>query len=155
MDGLREYVVGVVSAALLCGIVTRLTRNNASGEMIRMLCGVFMTIVVIQPIAGKQSHLWESALPDAAQQAEIVSKEGAEAAEDFRREFIKERTEAYILSRAESMGAVIQAEVTLDENCVPFSVRIDGSISPAYRSRLTQIIASELGIPKEQQEWIG
>lgn len=155
MDGLRDYVLGVVSAALLCGIITRLTRKNASGEIIRMLCGVFMTIVFIQPIAGKQSRIWDSALPDAAQQAEDISIEGAAAADDFRREFIKERIEAYILSKAEAMGAVIQADVSLDENCVPFSVRIDGRISPSYRSRLTQIIASELGIPKEQQEWIG
>lgn len=155
MDGLRDYVLGVISAALLCGIITRLTRKNASGEIIRMLCGVFMTIVFIQPIAGKQARLWESILPDAAQQAETVSMEGAATADDFRREFIKERTEAYILSKAETMGAVIHAEVSLDENCVPCSVRIDGRISPSYRSRLTQVIASELGIPKEQQEWIG
>lgn len=155
MNGLREYVVGVVAAALLCGIITRLTRNNASGEIVKMLCGVFMTIVVIQPIAGKQSRLWEFTLPDVTRQAEAVSMEGAAAADDFRREFIKQSTEAYILSRAETMGAVIQAEVSLDENCVPFGVRIDGRISPSYRSKLTQIIASELGIPKEQQEWIG
>lgn len=155
MDSLREYVTSVVAAALLCGILTRLTRNHASGELVRMLCGIFMTIVLVQPIAGKPSRLWEAALPDVTRQADAVSREGARAADDSRREFIKQRTEAYILSKAETMGAAIQANVSLDESCIPFSVRITGRISPSYRSRLSQFIASELGIPKEQQEWIG
>ena len=56
---------------------------------------------------------------------------------------------------AEELETEIQAEVTLGENCIPVSVTIAGSISPQNRSRLSQVIASELGIPKEQQEWIG
>lgn len=155
MDGLREYLIGVVAAALLSGVITRLSRNRASGEIIRMLCGVFMTIVLIQPIAGKKALLWDYTLPDIARQAEAVSRQGAAAADESRREFIKRRTEAYIINRAATMEAEIQADASLDDNCVPVSVRITGRISPLYRSRLTQIIASELGIPKERQEWIG
>lgn len=155
MDSLREYVIGIVAAALLSGVVTRLTRNCAGSEIIRMLCGVFMTIVLIQPIAGKKAFLWESTLPDITRQAESVSREGAAAADEIRREFIKQRAEAYILSRAETMETDIQANVSLGEDCVPVSVSIIGRLSPLNRSRLTQIIASELGIPKERQEWIG
>lgn len=155
MESLREYVIGVAAAALLSGVVIRLTRNSTSGEIIRMLCGVFMTIALIQPIAGKKTLLWESTLPDIARQAQSVSQEGAAAADDIRREFIKQRVEAYILSRAKTMEADIQANVSLGEDCIPVSVSIVGRLSPIYRSRLTQIIASELGIPKERQEWIG
>ena len=53
------------------------------------------------------------------------------------------------------MEADIQANVSLDEDCIPVSVSITGRISPLSRSKLTQMIASELGIPKERQEWIG
>ena len=110
MAWLREYLVSIVSASLLSGILIRLTRNSASGEIVRMLCGILITIVLIQ---------------------------------------------TYILSRAGAMDADIQASVTLGENFVPCHVRITGRISPINRSKLTQIIASELGIPREQQEWIG
>ena len=120
-----------------------------------MLCGVFMTIVLIQPLAGTNVSFLESILPDITGDAEAVASEGAAAAEDIRREYIKQRVQAYILSRAKTMEADIQANVSLDEDCIPVSVSIAGRISPLSRSRLSQMIASELGIPKERQEWIG
>ena len=155
MAWLREYLVSIVSASMLSGILIRLTRNSASGEIVRMLCGVFLTIVLIQPLAGKKARLWEATLPDSGEQAEDIIAEGRASAEDIRKEFIKERLEAYILSRAGTIGADIQAEITLGKDCLPTHIRLTGTISPIYRSKLTQIIASELGIPREQQEWIG
>lgn len=155
MDELRRYVIGVAAAALLCGILTRLTKNCAAKEMIRMICGVFMTIVLIQPILGKKQLLFYSAFPEIREEAEALCEEGASAGGTIKREFIKQRVEAYISSRAEAMGAVIQASVSLGEDSIPVSVSITGSVSPLCKNKLTQIIASELGIPREQQEWIG
>lgn len=150
-----EYIAQAVAAALLCGIIVSMTKHSSGGSIVRMLCGVFMTIVLIQPLAGTNVSFLESILPDITGDAEAVASEGAAAAEDIRREYIKQRVQAYILSRAKTMEADIQANVSLDEDCIPVSVNIAGRISPLSRSRLTQIIASELGIPKERQEWIG
>ena len=155
MDSLREYVLRMVAASMLSGVLIRLTQNSGSKEIIRMLCGVFMIIVLIQPMIGKKNTLWESVLPEIDEQAEVIAAEGAASADNIRREFIKQRVQTYILSRAEAMETQIQASVTLGEDCIPVSVTIAGRISPLNRSKLTQIIASELGIPKEQQEWIG
>lgn len=150
-----EYIAQAVAAALLCGIIVSMTKHSSGGSIVRMLCGVFMTIVLIRPLAGTNVSFLESILPDITGDAEAIASEGAAAAEDIRREYIKQRVQAYILSRAKTMEADIQANVSLDEDCVPVSVSIAGRISPLSRSRLTQIIASELGIPKERQEWIG
>lgn len=155
MDGLWTYILGIAAASMLCGVLIRLTRNSGSAEIVRMLCGLFLTIVLIQPLAGKKARLWEATLPDVGEQAEEIISEGRASGEDIRKEFIKERLEAYILSRAGEIGADIQADVTLGKDCVPTHICISGTISPIYRSKLTQIIASELGIPREQQEWIG
>ena len=155
MDGLRAYVLGIAAASMLCGVLIRLTRNSGSAEIVRMLCGIFLTIVLIQPLTGKKDRLWEATLPDVGEQAEEIIAEGRAAAEDSRKEFIKERLEAYILSRGGELGADIQADISLGKDCLPTRIRVMGSISPIYRSKLTQIIASELGIPREQQEWIG
>ena len=150
-----EYIAQAVAAALHCGIIVSMTKHSSGGSIVRMLCGVFMTIVLIQPLAGTNVSFLESILPDITGDAEAIASEGAAAAGDIRREYIKQRVQAYILSRAKTMEADIQANVSLDEDCIPVSVSIAGRISPLSRSRLTQIIASELGIPKERQEWIG
>ena len=155
MDGLCRYVICVVAAALLSGILTRLAQRCSSGEIVRMLCGIFMTIVLIQPMIGGKELILDSELQGLGKQAEAISEEGTAEAENLRKEFIKQRVEAYISNRAETIGALMQASLSLGEDCVPFFVRITGSVSPMNRSRLTQVIVSELGIPREQQEWIG
>ena len=155
MDGLRAYILGIAAASMLCGVLIRLTHNSGCAEMIKMLCGIFLAIVLIQPLTGKKVRLWEATLPDVGEQAEGIISEGRAYAEEIRKEFIKERLEAYILSRAGAIGANIQADITLGKDCVPTRIRVMGGISPIHRSKLTQILVSELGIPREQQEWIG
>lgn len=155
MDALREYVAAIAAAALLSGVLIRLTQKTAGGGMIRMLCGLFMTIVLIRPISANKEHLLEAAFPDYSQQANIVVSEGTAEADNMKQEFIKQRVRTYILSRAEALDADLQVRVSLAEDGTPASVRITGNISPMNKSRLTQMIALELGIPKERQEWNG
>lgn len=155
MDGLREYVIRVVAAALISGVVIRLTEGIGSGEIIRMLCGLFMTMILLQPIIGRQELQWEFMLPQIRRQAEENVLEGVAAAEKIRQEFIMRQAETYISNRAAEMDTEIQAEIMLGEDNLPESVVLTGAVSPLNKSRLTQIIASELGIPRERQEWIG
>ena len=155
MDGLREYVIRVVAAALISGVVIRLTEGIGSGEIIRMLCGLFMTLILLQPIIGRRELQWEFMLPQIRRQAEENGLEGGAAAEKIRQEFIMRQAETYISNRAAEMDTEIQAEIMLGEDNLPESVVLTGAVSPLNKSRLTQIIASELGIPRERQEWIG
>ena len=155
MDGLREYVIRVVAAALISGVVIRLTEGIGSGEIIRMLCGLFMTLILLQPIIGRRELQWEFMLPQIRRQAEENVLEGVAAAEKIRQEFIMRQAETYITNRAAEMDTEIQAEIMLGEDNLPESVVLIGAVSPLNKSRLTQIIASELGIPRERQEWIG
>ena len=155
MDGLREYVIRVVAAALISGVVIRLTEGIGNGEIIRMLCGLFMTLILLQPILGRRELQWEFMRPQIRRQAEENVLEGVAAAEKIRQEFIMRQAETYISNRAAEMDTEIQAEIMLGEDNLPESVVLTGAVSPLNKSRLTQIIASELGIPRERQEWIG
>lgn len=155
MNAIREYIISIAAAALLCGILTRLTRGSASGEFVKMVCGVFLTVVLIQPMTGKKTLVWDTVLPNIVKTANAVTMEGIAAAENMKTELITQRLESYILSRAEAMETKIQVCISLGEDAIPIGVHISGDVSPMNRSRLTQIIASELGIPKERQEWNG
>ena len=70
-------------------------------------------------------------------------------------QFIKERTQSYILDKAQSLNAVLDVEVTLsdDEIPVPVKVCITGKVSPYARGRLENLIIEDLGIEKENQIW--
>ena len=70
-----------------------------------------------------------------------------------RRKGICERLEAYILDKAEALGANVRARFTLDREDLPWTVTVTGSCTPAQKEALARVLAEDLGIPEERQIW--
>lgn len=155
MDGLRQYVISVVSAALLCGIGVALTPKSAAGELLRLLCGVFLATTILGPIAGFDLDILAQLPQNGYSEAESVSGIGIKMAADARNEIIIAQTEAYILDKASLWNAQLQAKVNVDEEGLPAEVYLKGDASPYARQQLERILTSELGIAKENQVWSG
>lgn len=60
MEALRQYVISVVAAAMLCGIVVRLFPNGSGKQVGKLICGLFLAYTVLSPI----SRVDFSNLPD-------------------------------------------------------------------------------------------
>ena len=157
MDGIRQYIFTVIAAALLCGVLSSIFHQGKSKDLLRILCGIFLAFTVLKPITGVDlSDIWEESLifeSDAEQTAAL----GENMAYQAMTELIKEKSQAYILDKADALGAAIQAEVTLSQSDppVPVSVTLMGEASPYVRSRLEAILESDLGIAKENLKWTG
>ena len=65
---------------------------------------------------------------------------------------IKQKTETYILDKANALGAEITVQVVL-EDYIPAGVTIMGDVSPFVKSNLSASITQELNIPPEEQIW--
>ena len=157
MEALREYVLGIVTAALICGILSGLVHEGAAAGLMKFLCGMFLTVAVLSPAAELDMDvLFIQSLYDNDLLLESVAA-GEEMARQARSEIIKQQTQAYILDKAEALGAQITAEVQLSEDgqAVPVGVILTGDVSPWIRSRLEELLSSDLGIQKEDQQWIG
>lgn len=153
MEALRQYIISVVAAALLCGIVTGLMPQGRSSQIIRMVCGLFLAYTVLAGLTGLDLQIpdWDVlAVTDARQAAAL----GESLGEVALTQVIKEQTEAYILDKAAALGLSLEVEVSLDESQVPQSVVLEGQASPYERQQLQNTIARELGIAKENQQWI-
>ena len=158
MESVREYFLGITGAALVCAVVTVFfDSKNLPGTVIRMLAGIFLTLSVIKPwLSLRLESIW-----DITDDFRIEGSSVSAAGENYAREAIsagiKNRTEAYILDKANSLGAELKAEVTLSDGeiPVPVGVCLTGKVTPYEKSRLTQIIESDLGIPAEEQIWTG
>ena len=158
MEGIREYLLQITAAALVCGVVTGfLDKKGTSGALLRMLCGIFMTVTLISPILDIRLGELPELLGSFSAEADDVTKQGKEDAQASMGVIIKQQTEAYILEEAKTFGVDISVEVELntDDIPVPCSVRIVGMVSPYGKNRLQQIIKEELGIPVEEQIWVG
>lgn len=157
MDALRQYIISVVAASVLCGILTGILHNGTAKELIKLLCGAFLAITLLRPVLDLKkidlSDLLLSCVPDASQTVALGESHSREALCGI----IKAETEAYILDKAEELGLSLEVEVALSDGDtpVPASVRLSGDAAPAARQQLETVLTKELGIQKENQLWIG
>lgn len=156
MDSVRQVVVSILTASVICGIVTKLVgEKGVSGAVTKMICGLFLMFTLISPIKELRLESMADLASDLSLDAQYAASEGEQQTRDALRGVIKERSETYILDKAAGMDATISVCVELSEDDlpVPIAVSLSGAVSPYTKGRLTSIITQDLGIPKEAQTW--
>ena len=156
MDAIREYLLTVALAAIICAVIKRLLdRKGIPAAIARLLTGIFMTVTVLSPLTGISLGGLSDMTGDFRIRAEQAVQSGKKLTADSMRKDIMEQTRAYILDKAEDMGAQIDVQVTLSDDYypVPKQVTISGSIGPYAKKRLQSILREDLGVPEEYQIW--
>ena len=154
---MRGYLISIVAAALVCGIVQKLLGDKGNvGLMGKLLSGVFLVLTLITPLRTFRIQDPLSITQIYTQDAQRITADGVDQAREAMADGIKKRTEAYILDKAAGMDVVLSVEVILDESQIPVpeSVRLTGAVSPYAKQRLITIMEEDLGIDKEHQVWI-
>lgn len=158
MESIRDYLLGITAAALLCSILTRLLGSKGTlGTAVKLLSGVFMALTVVGPLVNIRIDALGDLTQGISYDASAAAADGENSAMEAMGEIIKEQTRAYILDKAESLGAELAVEITLnsDDPPVPCAVRLAGQVSPYAKSVLSACIAEDLGIGVEDQIWTG
>lgn len=158
MDGVREYFLSVTAAAVICACIRSLVgEKGPAAGVVKLICGLFLAFTVIRPVADIEIEDLTLFTADITEDAQAAVSEGEEFLRESIAGIIKTETEAYILDKAKALSAELQVEVRVsdDPQPVPEEVRITGSVSPYVKAQLQSIIADDLGIPKEDQVWIG
>lgn len=158
MAELKQYVVSVATAAIICGIVTGMAPGGNLQRILKMICGIFLALMVMEPITRMDADglISEFAI-SYNQEADSAAAFGEELARDSMTEYIKQESEAYILDKANDLGLTLDVEVILSRQTppVPDSAVIRGNIPNNTKQWLEQLIVEDLGIAKEKLQWIG
>lgn len=158
MGKVSQYLLSLIVCAMICGLINSLMEKNKTlHTIIKLLTGLVMLLTVLRPLIDinvTNIFSWSQDIHAQAQQL-IKDTQTVSAAQQF--EYIKSRTEQYIIENAKALGANITAHVELDaENQnIPCAVKITGIVSPYTKARLSQKIADDLGIQREAQIWTG
>lgn len=158
MDQVASYILCVTVSAILVGVLSALTDpKTGTGGVFKVIGGIFLLIMTIQPLVGFRFDALSTYADQSILEGEAAAQIGKEYTQEAMASIIREETCAYILDKAGLYRAEIQVEVTLsdEEIPVPASVTIRGNYSPIAKSELESLIDSELGVPKENQTWIG
>ena len=155
MQSIREYLLGVIAAAIICAVVSQISgKGSFLAAAIKLITGAFMLVVLISPIKHIQIRP-ANLFSDISLQADEITAAAAETTQESMASIIKEQTRAYILDKADQYGAALTVDVTLSDADIPtpISVKISGKVSPYTKKMLSGIIANDLGIATEAQIW--
>lgn len=156
MDTFRQYILSIISAAVICSIITQLAgKKEAYASIIKLLCGIFMAITIVSPLGQFKFPELVNELEAVQQEADALCSESTSAVNSELSALIKAESEAYILDKATELGLDIQVDMTMDISDIPIpsSLVIKGAASPQAKQKLQQIIESDLGIPEDKQVW--
>lgn len=156
MTQIQQYIFSILCCGLLLSIVSLLfPKTSTYSQLFKFIGGVVMSIAVLSPILKFDPGVIESYMSMESESAHHAVLRGMDAADDALERDISQRTEAYIIKRAEAMGANVSAIVYLSETDIPApeSVEICGDVSPYTKMKLQQMMKNELNIPEEKQTW--
>lgn len=155
MDGIAQYLLSVTGAAILCGIVGRFLGKKGASGVAKLVTGLVLTLAVVAPLKTLRADMEKDFSFDFSEQAQEAICDGRENARAALADIIKEQTGAYILQKANALGADIRVSVEVSDDDLPTPVRvsIDGTADAYTKKRLQAVIEQDLGIAKEDQRW--
>ena len=154
-EWIRSWILSLAGAALVCAAALRLAPEGRVKGVLRTMCAVAMTAAFFAPL------LRPGALPDyaAALQryhaaAEALTGSAAALGQELDRDNIERRMEAYILDKAQSLGAALtDAQVALRWSTEGVWLPESAELTGPYSEALSALLEAELGIAREAQRW--
>lgn len=156
MDEMKRYFLTIVAASVICYIAIGLTdKKGISSALIRMICGLFMVLTVIKPIANIRLDDFTVGFTGINEQSRAIASYGESVAQEEISAIIKEQITAYILDKATALHMDVSVDVAMSvsQPHLPEKVTITGTVSPYGKQRMEEVLSGELGIAKENQLW--
>ena len=156
MHDIRQYILGVVAAALLCGISTSLIHEKtALAAAVKFVTGLLMVLAVLQPWTNISLDFFTDWHTEVFTDANNIVSCGKESAKKAYCAGIKEQLESYIQHEANALGAELSVQIALTDDDVPVPNRVvlSGDISPSARQTMSTLLTERLGISREDLIW--
>lgn len=155
MDGVRSWLLAIISASLLCALADSLMPSGAVKRVGRLVCGLVLLCAVLTPVAELEPEAGRAWLERYLADLETRESELQEESGQMRKSIIEEEYAAYIVDKAAEMGLTCTARVRCRAEeaglYLPEETQVAGELSDLEQSRLTQLIQTDLGVPPERQ----
>ena len=151
------WLIGVTAAAMLAAVARCLMPPGAVQQVGGLVCAMMMLLAVLKPLmplTGTLLRDFEFSGPVQEQGEELEQQ-----SEQLLNSLIERECGAYIVDKAEQMGITCQAGVSCrmgeDGLWLPAGVQVMGELTGQQRRELEQMIAEDLGIECDCQEYPG
>lgn len=149
---LKEWLFGLVAAAMLLAMLNTLLPKRVFQAIGKVTGGLILMLVLLRPILGLRWDDLSGKCRDYEQQIEQQTEAYTRENQREMENIIEQRLNAYIWETAAQMGLDCKAEVeTQLRDGVPYPVSV--TLYREYHEELSNRISQELGIAPEQQRW--
>ena len=156
MNTIKTYLLSVIASALLGSFLSNLLPQGKCKQILCFAGTLVMILTVISPLMKLDSTKMARSIASLRIQTEQWRTGVEVQTRELQGKIIKEESEAYVLDKAEAMGVSISPEITLREDGAfpyPYEIVMEGTWSEEDRRVLSTLIAEDLGIPIQRQEW--
>ena len=152
---LREWLLAVVTVTLLLSVAQTIIPEGSIRKISSFTGGLILLAVLLQPVLSTDIGRLRLDFSDYTDAIEERQEELESAQEEEMAAIIAEKTQAYILDKADALGLELTVRVQTqpgeDGVPCPAAVEVDGPRSEELAAYMEQ----ELGIPEERQVWNG
>ena len=147
MEGLRQWLLGIVLTAFAAGLARQLAPEGREQAAVRLAGGLLMILAILGPLG---SWNWEELALPAGSFRQATTEQMA----DYEAErttalgtIIAEKTAAYIWDKADELGLSCTVEVTVAVGESGIPLPDTAVITGPYSGVLAALIQEEVGIP--------
>lgn len=151
---LKSYVLRLVAAALVSGILLEGMGEGHSGKVMKRLCGLFLLLTALGPLGrlnlpdlGDFQGVWR-------EEAQRFVNQGEAYAQVERNQGIEDQLSAYILDKAAALDFPTKVRLMLSEEGLPEGVTLEASPTLVQKEAMEAFLEMEMGIPEEAVEWV-
>ena len=137
MEGIRGYFLAIVAACMLAVLACALLKNSKIQRITKFIAGILILLTVATPLLRIDTAALAERISELGRGSRFDTQEISKDYQTMLRALVKKNTQTYIEEKAQELGGIIQAEVTVGsgEYPAPEHVVLTGTMTP------------------EQQEW--
>ena len=159
MNGIRTYLLRLILCGFVISLAGALTPWQKGKRIVTLCGGCILLLMALRPLVNFDPAELSLRLGQLGLAPAPISPEEAKARnEALLEELVIRQTAEKVLAAAgeEASGLELEIRAGRDPETglpAPVSIRLRGSVTAETRQRLTEYLASSLGIPPERQLW--
>ena len=157
LKAIYQYFLALTAAGLLCAMIQSFLPKDGTGRITRLACGLLLLLVTLRPIL----HLDADDMFRYLTQLELKKDFAVSGVEiqsrDLTARIISRKLQAYVLDKAAEMGVKIQVEIQMDQRGTwpsISSIQISGTLTTEQQEQLSEILETDLAIPRSRQVFV-
>ena len=153
MGAVREWLISLVTVSMLLSVVQQLLPEGSLRKVGMFIGGLVLLTVLLRPVFTVELEGLEWDWRAYHQELESRQQQLTKEHETEMAEFIEKQLAAYISDKAASLGLAVTAHIQVEKNEDGLPVPVGAVLNGELSAPLSDWIAAELGIPKEEQIW--